>query len=125
MLDSLDRISQEAKPAHKQVGTENKRPVELPPRNPWYQSMWRHHRLYHYHRLVFLVCVINAVVLYQAIANWGWFAADGINLAGISNVVIANIGAAALIRQQYVINLLFKIATVSYTHLTLPTICSV
>lgn len=110
MLESLERFA-ESKPAHKQIDPEQKNAIELPPRNVWWKSMWRHHRLYHYHRLVAIMVVVNAIVFYQALVNWNWFAADGINLGAISNMAIANIGTAILFRSQYVVNLLFKTAT--------------
>lgn len=115
MLKSLEQYSQ-PKSAHKQIDPEQKQAIEMPPRNVWWKSMWRHHTLYHYHRLVFLMVVINAVVLFQAITQWGWFGAEGIQLQGLANMVIANIGAAILIRQQLVVNLLFRIATSVPTH---------
>ena len=111
MLESLERYSGGKQPAHKQIDPKPKKSVELPPRNVWWRSMWRHHRLYHYHRLVVAMFAINAFILYQAIFQWNWFAADGLNLVGIGNMAIANISAAIIIRQQYIINLLFKIAT--------------
>ncbi len=110
MLESLEQYGQH-KPAHKKIDPEQKRAIELPPRNVWWRSMWRHHSLYHYHRLVFIMVAINVYVLYLAISQWGWFSSAGPNLVGMSNMAIINIGAAILIRQQYVINLLFKIAT--------------
>jgi len=113
MLESLERYSGSSKePVHQQIDPEKKQTaIEVPPRNVWWRSMWRHHRLYHYHRLVATMVVINAIILYQAIYQWNWFTADAVNLAGIGNMAIANITAAIVIRQQYIINLLFKIAT--------------
>ncbi|WP_420628243.1 hypothetical protein [Candidatus Leptofilum sp.] len=73
--------------------------------------MWKHRYLMHYHRLIALVVVVNLVLLGYGLRQWSWWTADSINLAAISNMVIANIGIAILIRQQYVINLLFKVAT--------------
>ena len=110
MLESLEQYGQ-PKTVHKKIDPEQKRAIELPPRNVWWRSMWRHHTLYHYHRLVYLLVAANATIFYLAISQWGWFAAEGINLQGLANMVIANIGAAILIRQQAVINFLFRIAT--------------
>ncbi|VAW32371.1 FIG01043304: hypothetical protein [hydrothermal vent metagenome] len=83
----------------------------LPPQQPRLQRIWKHRYLMHYHRLIALVMVVNLVLLGYGLTQWGWFAADGINLMALSNMVIVNIGLAIIIRQQYVINLLFKIAT--------------
>ena len=73
--------------------------------------MWKHRYLMHYHRLIALVVIVNLVLLGYGLRQWHWWTAESINLTALSNLVIANIGAAILIRQQLVINLLFKIAT--------------
>ncbi|MAU01039.1 MAG: hypothetical protein CL608_28170 [Anaerolineaceae bacterium] len=73
--------------------------------------MWKHRYLMHYHRLIALVVIVNLVLLGYGLRQWQWWTAESINLAALSNLVIANIGLAILIRQQLVINLLFKIAT--------------
>ena len=110
MLESLERFA-DSKPAYKTIDPEQKKAIELPPRNVWWKSMWRHHSLYHYHRLVFMVVALNAIVFYQAVFHWDWFAADPINLSAVSNMAIVNIGIGILFRSQYVVNFLFKIAT--------------
>ncbi|MEM7333237.1 MAG: hypothetical protein AAF490_14200 [Chloroflexota bacterium] len=84
---------------------------ELPPQESRLKSFWRHHTMSQYRRLVYLITAINIGYLIYGLTNGGWWAAGNINLATLSNMVIANIGVAILIRQQYVINLLFKIAT--------------
>ncbi len=86
-------------------------PGTLPPQQHFLRRMWKHRYLMHYHRLIALVVVVNLVLLGYGLRQWSWWTADSINLAAISNMVIANIGIAILIRQQYVINLLFKVAT--------------
>lgn len=68
----------------------------------------------HYHRLAALVLVINVVVAVRSVGA-GWWSSDGVDLAAVSNVVLANIALAVLIRQQYVINLLFRLATMAPT----------
>ena len=98
------REAKPERPSQPQAGT-------LPPQQPWLRRIWKHRYLMHYHRLIALVVIVNLVILGYGLAQWNWFAAEGINLATLSNMVIANIGLAILIRQQYVINLLFKLAT--------------
>ena len=98
------------------AGNQQQRPSQaqtdtLPPQQPLLRRMWRHRYAMHYHRLIALVVIVNVVLLSYAIREWNWWAADSINLAALSNMVIANIAMAILIRQQYVVNLLFKIAT--------------
>lgn len=90
--------------------------IELPPELPGWRSRLAHHTFSQYRRLAALVGVINLIVLTLGLTRWGWWSTAGINLVGIANVVILNIGVAILIRQQLVINLLFKIATSVPTH---------
>jgi hypothetical protein len=83
----------------------------LPPPQHFLRRMWKHRYLMHYHRLIALVVIVNLVLLSYGLRQWQWWTAASINLTALSNLVIANIGLAILIRQQLVINLLFKIAT--------------
>ena len=61
----------------------------------------------------------NLAALVLSIAAWGWWSVDGVNLAGVSRMVLVNLGIAVVFRQQYVINWLFKIATSVPTSLPL------
>ena len=65
----------------------------------------------HYNRLILLVIVANIAVLVYGITQQGWLTGQGIALQTLSNLVLANLALAILVRQQYVINLLFWIAT--------------
>ena len=103
-------------PLPKRLETEKYATVELPAQKILWRSMWAHHRLSHYRRLVFLVTLINVAFLAHGLTAGAWWASNGIALGAISNMVIGNIAAAILIRQQLVINLLFKIATSVPTH---------
>ncbi|MEM7343907.1 MAG: hypothetical protein AAF485_06660 [Chloroflexota bacterium] len=82
----------------------------LPRQQALWRRIWKHPQLMHYNRLIFLVSVINLAFLAVGM-NSGWWTSDGIALSTISNLVIANISIAILIRQQYVINILFWLAT--------------
>jgi len=77
--------------------------------NPW-RSFWATPTMMHYNRLIVLVMLVNLAVLVCGITQ-GWWQSNSLALATISNLVIGNLSLAILIRQQYVINLLFKIAT--------------
>lgn len=86
----------------------------LPPQQAFVHRMWAHHRLSHYRRLVYLVVAVNVALLGYGLTRGGWWAGDGATLSAltvISNMVIGNLALAILIRQQYVINLLFWLAT--------------
>jgi len=64
----------------------------------------KHPRLMHHNRLVALVLAANLGVLWLAPAVAG-------TTAGLADAALANFAVAILIRQQYVINLLFRLAT--------------
>ena len=84
---------------------------ELPPQRGLWRRMQAHPHLMHYHRLILLVVLGNLAVLATGAARGWWLAGEGIGPATIANFVLANLALAILIRQQYVINLLFKLAT--------------
>jgi hypothetical protein len=71
----------------------------------------KHPALMHYHRLVFMVAFINLTVLSFGANDGNWWAGDGIALGAIANLVLVNFSIAVLIRQQYIVNLLFWIVT--------------
>ena len=98
------REAKQERPYPPQTGT-------LPPQQPLLRRMWKHRYLMHYHRLIALVVIVNLVLLGYGLRQWQWWTAESINLTALSNLVVVNIGLAILIRQQYVINLLFKVAT--------------
>lgn len=65
----------------------------------------------HFNRLFFLVALANLFLFANGVVKeWLWHE-NGFALGSISNLVLGNIALAILIRQQYVINLLFKMAT--------------
>jgi len=63
----------------------------------------------HYNRLIALVILVNLVYMGFA-TQWRWQPAD-LALNTLFNLIVVNISLAILIRQQYVINVLFKVAT--------------
>lgn len=82
---------------------------DLPRRQGLLQRMGKHPSLMHYNRLIALVIVAN--LAYLGLATQGTWRTGAIELGTLSNLVLLNISLAILIRQQYVINLLFKMAT--------------
>lgn len=84
--------------------------VDLPDQLPFFSRIFKGERLMHYNRLIFLTLIVNIFLLRY---GWeqAWFEASAFNLHAISRVVLFNLAAAVFIRQQYVINLLFKFAT--------------
>lgn len=107
----LKTMNQYGKTAVSPQQTSKPAPHTLPPELPRWRTMWSHHTLSQYRRLVALVIAINIGLLIYGLTNGSWWTSNSIALGAISNLVVANIGIAILIRQQLVINLLFKIAT--------------
>ncbi|MFC7303771.1 hypothetical protein ACFQVC_06025 [Streptomyces monticola] len=77
--------------------------VELPPLTSRPRRLLKHPRLMHYNRLAALVLAVNAGLL---------VAAGGLPSAqGLGHAALANLALAVVVRQQYVINALFRLAT--------------
>ncbi|MFE3638042.1 hypothetical protein [Streptomyces sp. NPDC059168] len=76
----------------------------LPDPLPPLRRMLKHPRLMHYNRLIALVVLVNLIVA-------GAAAAGGTDPRTCADAVLANLALAVLIRQQYVINALFRMAT--------------
>lgn len=74
----------------------------LPPLTSPLRRIGKHPRMTHHNRLAALVVVANVVFA---------FTADRLDVATMSTAALANFALAILIRQQYVINLLFWLAT--------------
>ncbi|WP_299892265.1 hypothetical protein [uncultured Lacinutrix sp.] len=85
--------------------------VVLPKKQPMYKRIWKHPFMMQYNRLIAIIAIVNIGFLIYGITTGNWWTKDGIKLNVISNITIINITSAILIRQQYVINILFKIAT--------------
>ncbi|MEZ4770873.1 MAG: hypothetical protein R2844_20955 [Caldilineales bacterium] len=84
---------------------------ELPKRQSTWRRVTAHPAVMHYNRLILLVIMANLAVLVYGITQQGWLSGQGIALQTLSDLVLANLALAILVRQQYVINLLFRIAT--------------
>ncbi|SCF47182.1 hypothetical protein GA0070216_12167 [Micromonospora matsumotoense] len=73
-----------------------------------------HPRFMHHHRLVAAVGATNlALLAYGLTAGW-WSGPDAPDALG--SAALANVALAVLVRQQYVVNLLFWLATRAPTH---------
>ncbi|SEE53855.1 hypothetical protein SAMN04487765_3008 [Tenacibaculum sp. MAR_2010_89] len=85
--------------------------IILPPKKSFLYRLGKHPWLIPYHRLFILISLINIGIFIKAYTTWNWFKAEGIEIDKIAQIIIFNFALGILIRQQYVINLLFKIAT--------------
>ncbi len=80
------------------------RTTALPPDTSWLRRVGKHPRFMHYNRLIALVVVVNLALL------------PGLDLTALTattaaNLALGNFALAVVIRQQYVVNLLFRLAT--------------
>jgi hypothetical protein len=85
--------------------------VELPAPAALIRRTFKHPRLMHYNRLVALVVAVNLAMLGYAYARAGWWSSDGIALKAIATVAQVNFAIAIVVRQQYVINFVCRLAT--------------
>lgn len=85
--------------------------IVLPARRPLWQRLGTLPMFSHYNRLVVLVLACNIAVLVYGITVGQWWSTASVNLPMLSALVVANLSLAILIRQQYLINLLFWLAT--------------
>ncbi|MFF4252015.1 hypothetical protein ACFY1L_12460 [Streptomyces sp. NPDC001663] len=76
--------------------------AELPPLTSAARRFLKHPRLMHHNRLAGLVLMVN--VTYAATSR-------PLSTASLAHASLANLALAVLVRQQYVINLLFRLAT--------------
>ena len=97
-----------SKPRSEQEAYEN---VELPAQKSLWRRVWDGPRLMHYNRLAFLVVLANILTLLYGLGQGQWWTADKVALESISKVILINFTVAIVIRQQYIINLLFGLAT--------------
>ncbi|MCP3661221.1 MAG: hypothetical protein GY696_01800 [Gammaproteobacteria bacterium] len=85
--------------------------VFLPPVTSAWKQFWAQPKMMQYHRLFVLVCLVNIAVLIYGVTTGGWWQGQGIQLNVLANVVVFNFAAAILIRQHYMVNLMFWVAT--------------
>lgn len=85
-------------------------PPALPPEQSLLRRAGKHPRLMHHNRLAVLVVLANVVVAVRGVAD-GWWTTGGVAISSIASVALANFALAIIIRQQYVVNLLFWLAT--------------
>src|SRR5882757_4159444 len=84
--------------------------IVLPPPTAPARRLLKHPRLMHYNRLIVFVLALNIAVFVIALTR-GWWRGSGIALGAIAVTAQANFALAIIVRQQYVINLVCKLAT--------------
>lgn len=110
----MDRVKEQATLAAKKQASstvyscEN---VQLPPQKPWLRRIWDGPKFMHYNRLFFLMILANLGIVGYGLDTGQWWNNSGIVLENISKMILVNFTLAIVIRQHYIINLLFGIAT--------------
>ncbi len=75
------------------------------------KKIWASQKLHHYNRLLYLSVGINLLILSIAIFDWHWWEFQSFSLRNISNMAVANLVIAVLVRQQHIVNAIFWICT--------------
>ncbi|MDP5210680.1 hypothetical protein [Microbulbifer sp. 2205BS26-8] len=75
------------------------------------RKILRHRYLEHYNLLFLLVFAVNAGIFWYGFTQADWWSKQGDSLPVLLDLILANFAVAILVRQQYVINLFFWIAT--------------
>ena len=88
----------------------------LPPKLPRWRRLWKRERMMHYNRLIAAAIAVNLLVLGWGLSAGWWQGPTAATVRTLSDVVLVNLAVALLIRQHYVINLLFWLATRAPTH---------
>jgi len=83
----------------------------LPPRRALWRRLGSLPVFSHYNRLFALVLIVNVAALGHGLTAGQWWTGDSLALPTLSGWVTANLSLAILVRQQYLINLLFWLAT--------------
>ncbi|UZO80898.1 AMP-binding protein [Aquimarina sp. ERC-38] len=85
--------------------------VQLPPQQGKFRRAWKGETLMHYYRLVALVMLANIGILAYGYFADNWFDPTNVRWDLFSKIAIINFTVGILMRQQYVVNLLFALAT--------------
>lgn len=85
--------------------------IKLPQKKSFIKRIWDGPKLMHYNRLFMLMILVNLGFFLHGLVDEKWWFASETVLENISLAILINFSLAILIRQQYVINSLFAIAT--------------
>ncbi len=85
--------------------------ISLPTQQGFLRRMMKGEQLMHYNRLIMVVLLSNIALAFFGISNGWWWIGNAPALSALSNMVLANLTIAIIVRQHYVINFLFWMAT--------------
>jgi hypothetical protein len=77
---------------------------------PAAKRLFKHPRLMPYHRLILAIVLINSGVLWYHLERGDWLMDDGSALSALAALMLVNLAATVLIRQQNVLNIIFGLA---------------
>lgn len=83
---------------------------KLPPRLPLPRRILAHPTLMHYHRLTAVVLLVNLGLAGYMLGTGGWSTVE-LPTSQLASLTLANFTLAVVVRQQYIINLFFWLAT--------------
>ncbi|MDM4722291.1 hypothetical protein QTQ03_22875 [Micromonospora sp. WMMA1363] len=92
------------------AGTLRTEPAGEPPRPPLPRRIFKHPALMHYNRLVALVLAVNLAVGWYGFGAT-WWSGPELPTSRLAELALINFTLAIVVRQQYVINLFFWLAT--------------
>ncbi|MBG6129728.1 amino acid adenylation domain-containing protein [Aquimarina sp. EL_43] len=85
--------------------------VQLPPQKKSFSRIWKGEKLMHYYRLFALLLIANIGIMIYGATEGNWWSQQEMRLDIISKITLINFTIGILIRQQYIINFLFWVAT--------------
>ncbi|MFC5045695.1 amino acid adenylation domain-containing protein [Aquimarina hainanensis] len=85
--------------------------VELPPQQNAWKRAWKGETLMHYYRLMVLAFLVNIGIIIYGATSGDWWNPEALRLDLLSKMAITNFTIGILMRQQYIINFLFWVAT--------------
>ncbi|WP_200831864.1 amino acid adenylation domain-containing protein [Aquimarina sp. AU474] len=85
--------------------------VQLPKQKKYFSRIWKGETLMHYYRLFVLFLLVNTTLIIYGVNTGDWWAKENLRLDVISKISLINFTIGILIRQQYIINFLFWLAT--------------
>ncbi|MDM0059112.1 hypothetical protein [Variovorax fucosicus] len=77
-----------------------------------WRRLWSHPKMIQYHRLFAVVVLANMAIAWKGATAWGWWGSvETVALGAMAQVMLGNFALAILVRQQYIVNALFWLAT--------------
>ncbi|MDY8135772.1 amino acid adenylation domain-containing protein [Aquimarina sp. 2201CG5-10] len=85
--------------------------VQLPKQKKYFSRIWKGEKLMHYYRLFVLFLIVNSILMIYGTTTGNWWAEGNIRFDLIAKISLINFTIGILIRQQYIVNFLFWVAT--------------